>query len=93
MRCPEGAECDRAGTTVLTLPLEPGHWRSSIESAEVLECRNKEACNVNETEACLEGHRGPLCELCEGGYAPVQGSCVECEGGGSATALVGVIVV
>jgi hypothetical protein len=42
---------------------------------------------------CAENHVGPLCELCEDGFAAVQGSCVECEGGGSAVALAGVFVV
>ena len=44
-------------------------------------------------EMCAENHVGPLCELCENGFAAVQGSCVECKGGGSAVALAGVIVV
>ncbi|GMI52694.1 hypothetical protein TeGR_g10722, partial [Tetraparma gracilis] len=44
-------------------------------------------------EMCAENHVGPLCELCEDGYAAMQGTCVECEGGGSAAALAGVFVV
>ncbi|GMI25880.1 hypothetical protein TeGR_g1793 [Tetraparma gracilis] len=44
-------------------------------------------------EMCAANHVGPLCELCEDGFAAVQGSCVECEGGGSAVALAGVVVV
>ncbi|GMI54952.1 hypothetical protein TeGR_g8609, partial [Tetraparma gracilis] len=44
-------------------------------------------------EMCAENHVGPLCELCEDGFAAVQGSCVECKGGVSAVALAGVVVV
>jgi hypothetical protein len=147
--CPAGSDCAEPGATVATLQLEPGHWRSSNESTEILKCDSEEACAPacdDKTELikeqtdgevedcsyyeawceddspmvnsatypypegwlathcaktcglcrqlmCAEGHRGPMCELCEDGYAAMQGSCVECEGGGSAAALVGVVVV
>ena len=148
--CPAGSDCAESGATVATLPLEPGHWRSSSESTEILKCDDEEACTPTVCEdkteqikeqtggavedcsyyeeyceddsalvnsasqsypegwvafmcakscglcgqlVCAEGHRGPMCELCEDGYAAMQGSCVECEGGGSAAALVGFVVV
>jgi len=151
--CPAGSDCAEPGATVATLQLEPGHWRSSNESTEILKCDNEEACAPacdDKTEqikeqtggvvedcsyyeeycaddsalvnsatqpypegwlathcaktcglcgqlTCAEGHAGPLCELCEEGWAMSQGSCVSCDSSGSkaagAFAVVGVIVV
>ena len=42
--CPAGSDCAEPGATVATLQLEPGHWRSSNESTEILQCDNEEAC-------------------------------------------------
>jgi len=83
VECPEGTECAAPGVNVLTLPLEAGYWRASNESMEVLQCGEVEACTGNGTSTCAEGHRGPLCELCEEGWAMADGVCVGCGAGGS----------
>jgi hypothetical protein len=83
VECPEGTDCTRPGVAALTLPLEAGHWRSSESSMEVLQCGEAEACTGNGTDACAEGHRGPLCELCDDGWAKAGGVCVECAGSSS----------
>jgi hypothetical protein len=95
--CPDGTECSRPGISVDTLPVEPGHWRSTNASVEVLQCDEDEACINNGTDVCAVGHRGPLCELCLPDYAASQGVCVSCDSSGAksagAFAVVGVIVV
>ncbi|GMI34216.1 hypothetical protein TeGR_g11427, partial [Tetraparma gracilis] len=51
--CPDGTECGRPGISVDTLPVEPGHWRSSNASMEVLQCDEDEACINNGTDVYL----------------------------------------
>ncbi|GMI27687.1 hypothetical protein TeGR_g11957, partial [Tetraparma gracilis] len=75
--------CAAPGVNVLKLPLEAGYWRASNESMEVLQCGEVEACTSNGTSTCAEGHLGPLCELCEEGWAMAGGVCVGCGAGGS----------
>ena len=44
--------------------IDPGYWRTKINSTRVLECYHKEACQggVTDTETfCTEGYKGP-CE-------------------------------
>ena len=56
-------------TRLGTLDIEPGYWRSSEDSRDILACYNKDACNGGLTESlnyCSEGYRGP----CEFEYIP-----------------------
>ena len=62
--CPEGAICE-AGTTVETLKLLPGFWRSDNTSFIVEECFTAEACTQGqedeEGEGGNEGHHYTIC--------------------------------
>jgi hypothetical protein len=48
---------------------------------------------VNGTfQPCAKGHEGALCSYCQSGYAMVTGACELCEGGSTASRLIGVCV-
>ncbi|GMI04648.1 hypothetical protein TrVE_jg1407 [Triparma verrucosa] len=89
---PEGTECAETGLTLESMKLLPGFWRTSPSSIDVLKCSNEAACIGNENSTCFTGHRGPLCELCEDGFALTAGACLSCEDGGVSTAIGGVVV-
>ena len=36
--CPTGSECPNGGTTITSLTVKPGFWRSSLESSTLYEC-------------------------------------------------------
>ena len=72
------------GTTLETVPLLTGFWRTSLNSTEVLRCSLPKSCSGgegtgNESDYCAEGHRGPYCSLCKPDYAkdPFM-SCKHC---------------
>ena len=78
----EGIEGDVNKTTLETLPLQRGFWRTSNSSDNVRSCMVKEACVGGEEVDgyCRDGHGGPYCNVCEDGYNnDVLGLCVECE--------------
>lgn len=50
--------------TLETLSIDPGYWRATNSSTEVLACYNVDACVggiTGATEYCVEGYEGP-CE-------------------------------
>lgn len=57
------------GTVTLEmLEIEPGHWRATQSSEDILACYNEDACLGGVTGApgyCLEGYEGP-CEFFRG---------------------------
>lgn len=85
----EGAKCPTSGTTVPSLGLKAGYWRTSNTSDEILSCPQPEFCSggylsgINATSSyCVEGHEGPYCTVCSGDYFPsLLGVCQQCEGG------------
>lgn len=63
---PTGARsAEEAGTTLETLELEPGYYRTSNTSHNVLECFQEAACkggtNATNNGYCAQGYAGP-CE-------------------------------
>lgn len=59
----EGAKASSRGTTVATLDLQKGYYRTSAKSQVVVECYLEDAC-VGGTDAesyCADGYEGP-CE-------------------------------
>ncbi|CAM9957302.1 unnamed protein product, partial [Laminaria digitata] len=60
---PLGASTSASGTTVATLVLERGYYRTSYQSHNVLECYLPEACvgGADTTKYCAAGYTGP-CE-------------------------------
>ena len=81
--CPRGSAC-QGNATLDRLPIEPGKWRTGPDSVVIETCAVEKSCVGGEDPAayCLEGHKGPLCMVCESGYrlSSVNG-CVVCEGG------------
>ena len=60
--CPSRATCPNGDSVVVS----PGGWRTGIDSKEIYECPQSGACiGGNGTRACLEGHKGPKCAVCE----------------------------
>ncbi|CAM9477686.1 unnamed protein product [Ectocarpus fasciculatus] len=79
-----------AGATVATLELEPGYYRTSADSREVLQCHQEEAClgGVDTSEYCASGYEGAYCAVCEEDYATgYQHSCASCVGTDKQSAL------
>jgi hypothetical protein len=63
----EMTNCTAPGVTLDTIPLAPGHWRQSPRARYVRVCDFEEACLGGELAgdaSCLDGHTGPLCDLC-----------------------------
>jgi hypothetical protein len=99
MGCPAGIDCAKPGTTVPTLKLEPGFWRTSSTSTDVRHCPSPGACvgSSDPSGYCAEGHTGAYCGVCLDGYSEVGTSltgmtCVECTGGNKATVALGAVV-
>lgn len=54
--------------TLETLSIDPGYWRATSSSKEILPCYNADACLggvTNTAGYCLESYEGP-CERCAG---------------------------
>lgn len=49
------------------MTLKDGYWKISNSSDRIIECENKKInCNGDQNRNyCLEGHIGPLCEVCD----------------------------
>ena len=68
--CPVGSNCKHEGTTLATLPVLTGHYRTSNSSDDLRRCPDfgpKTACvgGMSDGEGpCREWLRGPYCKLC-----------------------------
>ena len=77
--CPSAAtQCDEVGTTLATLPVLAGHWRTSSRSTDIRQCPSRYTGGSNGTtllsgclggagaadELCGEWLAGPLCTQC-----------------------------
>ena len=80
-RCPEGATCNQVGTTVETLNLEPGYWRTGNTSEFLLPCPTPGYCVGGVSGYCRANHTGVFCATCVSGYVHggALGYCVPCE--------------
>ncbi|GMH78741.1 hypothetical protein TL16_g07921 [Triparma laevis f. inornata] len=76
----KGVYCDEVGLTLATMPLKNGYWRSSKESATIVECENAESCvHSSDDELCVKGHTGPICSVCTEGFNQnAIGVCERC---------------
>ena len=54
-----GVNTGTAGTTLQTLELEPGYYRTSETSPNILECHREEACvgGSDASQYCASGYR------------------------------------
>ncbi|CAM9571646.1 unnamed protein product [Ectocarpus sp. 12 AP-2014] len=93
----EGTQASSSGTTVATLDLREGYYRTSAESRVVVECYLTSACvgGTDPENYCADGYEGPYCSVCADGYAPGTAyQCHECSGTsmGSAVGLAAAVV-
>eukprot|EP00752_Nemacystus_decipiens_P005732 g5187.t1 len=86
-------------TTIETLELIKGHWRTTKNSDKILSCYNEDACTGGMTDDpafCQQGYNGSYCSVCsEGYYSSLAFTCNKCMGDGGGIALmviVGVLV-
>ena len=93
-KCPNGARCDKPGTTTASMRVLPGWWRSNEQCMPLL-CPLEHLClgtSTNDTIPCKEGSEGAYCAVCESGYyATFQGceACVEYEYFGALVIIIG----
>jgi len=93
LECPSNAECP-LNTTITTLQIPSNFWRDSLNTASLYPCKTNTVCKgYNPAERaerrlssttisdlyCVEGHTGPLCELCENkNQYYLEGQCKDC---------------
>jgi hypothetical protein len=59
--------CTAPGVTLDTIPVMEGHWRQNPRAQYVRKCDLEEACLGGEIAgdtSCVDGHTGPVCDLC-----------------------------
>ncbi|CAM9289996.1 unnamed protein product, partial [Hapterophycus canaliculatus] len=78
-------------TTLATLSIDPGYWRATASSEDVLPCYHADACLGGVTGSagyCLEGYQGPYCSVCSDGYAQeLNFTCRKCSDGASSVVI------
>jgi len=63
----EMTNCTAPGVTLDTIPVMEGHWRQNPRAQYVRKCDLEEACLGGEIAgdtSCVDGHTGPVCDLC-----------------------------
>ena len=86
LSCPKGASCP-GGAALLS---EANWWRSSPASLDFYQCLHPDICLPGDgagDTACAEGHRGPLCGVCQDGWFEFAGKCRECSGGNATSKI------
>eukprot|EP00903_Cladosiphon_okamuranus_P021507 g19772.t1 len=83
--------------TLQTLSIDPGYWRATASSEDILACYNADAClgGISGTiDYCLEGYEGPYCSVCSDGYTAQLGfTCDKCSDNTVGIVLVVVVAV
>eukprot|EP00752_Nemacystus_decipiens_P009937 g8861.t1 len=83
--------------TLEMLEIEPGYWRATESSEDILACYNKDACLGGVTGAtgyCLEGYEGPYCGVCNNEYTSGPGYvCSKCSNSAGGIVLAVVLAV
>ena len=97
--CPVGSACVEAGTSLASLPLKVGYYRTGSDSDDLRRCPDAgvdSGCvgGVSGGEGpCRQGLEGPYCKVCEVRddsvyYNAKESSCMPCEGNALLTVLV-----
>ena len=76
--CPLNANCLNGGNDI---DVNPGYWRSSVASYNIIPCRFSLACNGTYESICYTGYQGPLCNSCNGDLGFTRSKpekCAEC---------------
>jgi hypothetical protein len=90
--CPEGALCP-GGDQISS---QPNWWRSNFTSENFYSCRTPEICKAGPVagdEACVEGHKGPLCAVCRTDWFQFAGKCESCNSTGQAKAMLAISII
>ena len=89
-----GASCEGLNTTVMSIAVQEGYWRPSMESLDIRPCPYPSTCsngtaldaqyNRNANATCTPGRgvSGIFCSLCQNNsnyFDPVTAQCRECE--------------
>ena len=82
IKCNNTFACD-TNTNIKTININQNYWRSSDLSTKIYKCKNRFACkggiiNISSDDLCNEGFNGPLCNVCEKGWAKDDGVCLKC---------------
>lgn len=93
-------QLESAGATLTANLTATGYTASSTTepvhaSTQVFQCPYPKNCEAEPNQTCALGAYGPMCGLCEVGWALKTEGCVECEGSGSWAPVIalGVILV
>eukprot|EP00942_MAST-04A_sp_MAST-4A-sp1_P003515 g3515.t1 len=92
--CPYGAICEKDGLSVATLETKSAYWRTGITDTIFYRCENPLFCkggtiasNGSNSNQCIAGHEGPLCQLCKADYALQGNVCQPCPPGNSNSSI------
>jgi len=97
---PLGVNTTFLGLNRTNLFLQPGFYRVTKSSTEIMSCPNEDACVGGSGVGdglCAEGTTGKLCSVCEVNYASFgvgeTKTCVKCEGSATATIVIMVTII
>ena len=100
--CPFGSVCQTSGSTLSTLPLLPGYWRTSKSSSDLRRCPDASSthttvCANANGFTCKPWTTGPYCSLCnltDGSryFDLSQSACIPC-GDTAAMSLAPMVVI
>ena len=78
--CPAHADC-ATGTTLETLNVHPGYWRTGPISPKLKRCFLESACVGGNASQCAPGYHKTLCASCEHNYyrEVSTGKCHKCD--------------
>ena len=91
LTCPHGGRCQNDGLGINNISALPGFWRSHPNNSVFHLCLGDGSdCLAG---GCQQGHAGPVCSLCDMGYARRNGTALPCgkcplgQGAGNDTTL------
>lgn len=82
LRCTTMIDHAKSGTVTTTIEgviVEPGYWRASSQSRNVLACFNANACLgglTGDPDFCLIGYKGPCESTIMNMFARLPGTCI-----------------
>lgn len=80
--CPPNFICPK-NSDIQTIQIKKNIWRSNHTTIKTYKCKNGFACKGgkiynNTDDLCQKGHYGPLCDVCNKGWAKDDGVCLKC---------------
>jgi len=82
LECNDTFTC-KINTNIHTININKDYWRNTKISTQIYKCKNRFACkggiiSNSSDDLCNEGFKGPLCNVCEKGWAKDDGICLKC---------------